>query len=324
MMRLSNEVRSSGIKVVLTGEGADELLGGYDQFKEDKIRRFWASHPGSAWRKLLLERVAGVVPKTNPRTRAFWYAFYGQGLDQTHRPGFSHHLRWRNGLSLLPLLDANQEHREPTESPIPLLSHDWITEIENTVPSGFDRWSALSKAQYWESRQLLSGYLLSSQGDRMAMANSVEGRYPFLDVRLYELARRMPPNLKLHALTEKFILRKAFAGDLPVEITRRRKNPYRAPDALALYHGPLRERLLDILSPSGVKRRGLLNGKAIEKLLVRVSSNTEATARDNMALVLAYSSHLFHDLFIEGSICPQQLPPVRTHVDLRLVSASSL
>src|SRR5207249_6162819 len=109
----------------------------------------------------------------------------------------------------------------------------------------------------------------------------------------------------------------------PVEITRRRKNPYRAPDALALYHGPMRERLLDSLSPSGVKRRGLFNCKAIEKLLVRVSNrNIEAAARDNMALVLAYSSHLFQDLFVEGTISPQTLPPVRTHVDLRLVSAN--
>jgi asparagine synthase (glutamine-hydrolysing) len=321
MMRLSNEVRSAGIKVVLTGEGADELLGGYDQFKEDKIRRFWASHPDSAWRKLLLQRVTGAVPHANPRTRAFWYAFYGQGLDQTDRPGFSHHLRWRNGLSLLPLLAASRDDSDTGTSSF--LSHDWIAEIEKTVPSGFDRWGALAKSQYWESRQLLSGYLLSSQGDRMAMANSVEGRFPFLDVGLYELSRRMPPNLKLRALTEKFILRRAFARDLPSEITRRTKNAYRAPDALALYHGPLRERLLDSLSPAGVKRRGLFDSEAIEKLLVRVSSNTAVAARDNMALVLAYSSHLFHDLFIEGSISPQQLPPVRTYVDLRLVSANT-
>ncbi len=324
MMRLSEEVRSSSIKVVLTGEGADELLGGYDQFKEDKIRRFWACRPDSAWRKRLLERVANTVPRTNSRSRAFWYAFYGQGLDQTERPGFSHHLRWRNGLSLLPLLSPGSGQSGTDGTGAPLLSHDWIAEIEGTVPSGFNQWSPLSKAQYWETRQLLSGYLLSSQGDRMSMAHSVEGRYPFLDVRLYELARRMPPALKLRALTEKFILRKAFATDLPAEITRRRKNPYRAPDALALYHGPLKERLLDSLSASGVKRRGLFDEMAIEKLLVRVSSDNEVSARDNMALVLAYSSHLFHDLFVEGCIHPGKLPPVRSHVDLRVASAEVL
>lgn len=322
MMYLSKEVQSSGIKVALTGEGADELLGGYDQFKEDKIRRFWASRPSSAWRKLLLERVAESVPRTNPRARAFWYAFYGQGLDQVHQPGFSHHLRWRNGLSLLRLLDVNHDPLGSGGSSMALLSRDWIAEIESTVPSGFDRWSSLSKAQYWESRQLLTGYLLSSQGDRMSMANSIEGRYPFLDFRLYELARRMPPDLKLHALTEKFILRKAFARDLPPEITKRRKNPYRAPDASALNHGCMKERLRDSLSPSGVKRRGLLDGKAVEKLLVRVNNGDEVPARDNMALVLAYSSHLFHDLFVDHSIVPQELPPVRVQVDLRLVSAN--
>lgn len=321
MMRLSEKVRSSGIKVVLTGEGADELLGGYDQFKEDKIRRFWACRPGSVWRKRLLERVANTVPRANSRSHAFWYAFYGQGLDQTERSGFSHHLRWRNGLSLLPLLVPSNGVGKTDATSDNLLAKDWISEIENTVPSEFNRWSPLSKAQYWETRQLLSGYLLSSQGDRMSMAHSVEGRYPFLDVRVYELARRMPPTLKLRALTEKFILRKTFSRELPPEISRRRKSPYRAPDALALCHGPLRERLVDSLSGLGVKRRGLLDGTAIEKLLIRVSSNTEVSARDNMALVLAYSSHLFHDLFVEGRISPKTLPPLRTHVDLRRASA---
>ena len=156
------------------------------------------------------------------------------------------------------------------------------------------------------------------------MANSIEARYPFLDVRIYELARRMPPNLKLRGLNEKFILRKAFRSSLPTEITHRRKYPYRAPDASALLEGPHKERLLDSLSPSGVKRRGLFNDIAIEKLLARLDSSAGVTARDNMALVLAYSTHLFHDLFVEGSIRPRPLPPLATRVDLRQLSNQSI
>ena len=140
LMRLSGLVKDSGMKVVLTGEGADEMFGGYDQFKENKIRRFWARRPESAWRKRLLDRLEPNVPRSGPRTRAFWYAFYQEGLGDTHRPGYSHHPRWRNGMSLVPLLrdDDGGTGRDT----------GWIERVEATAPAGFDRWDPLSQAQY--------------------------------------------------------------------------------------------------------------------------------------------------------------------------------
>jgi len=319
MLYLSRLVRDSGVKVVLTGEGADELLGGYDQFKEDKIRRFWARNPNSAWRKRLLEHLEPNIPRTGTRARHFWYAFYQAGLDKTESSGYSHHLRWRNGMSLLQILSDDFQSRADESAGSP--DGDWIQHIESTVPEGFERWPSLSKAQYWESRQLLSGYLLSSQGDRMAMANSVEGRYPFLDIEFYKVARRMPPHLKLNVLMEKYILKKTFAKDLPGEIIRRMKYPYRALDSVALYDGPSRERLNDSLSPESVRRHGLFKPEAISKLTARVSNSPEPSARDNMALVIAYSSHVFHDRFIEGATNPGVLPPLRTQVDLTRIAS---
>src|SRR5690606_4229549 len=167
LLQLAGTVREAGLKVVLTGEGADEVFGGYDQFKENKIRRFWARSPGSPWRRRLLDRLEGNVPRAGRRTRAFWYAFYEQGLRETDRPGYSHHPRWRNGLSLLPLFDDPEiASRDP---------RDWMARVEATAPAGLGAWDPLSQAQYWEIRQFLAGYLLSSQGDRVAMANGVEG-----------------------------------------------------------------------------------------------------------------------------------------------------
>lgn len=322
MLHLSRLVRDSGMKVVLTGEGSDELFGGYDQFKEDKVRRFWARSPDSRWRKRLLDRLGANIPNANLRTRGFWYAFYQKDLYKTEHAAYSHYIRWRNGMSLLPLLShyppvadcAEGTEIEMKRSPFKM--DQWIEELESNVPYGFDRWHALSKAQYWETRQYLSGYLLSSQGDRMAMANSVEGRYPFLDVNVYEMARRMPPNLKLSALIEKFILRKAFHKDLPPVVVQRNKQPYRSPDAPALNDPLLRQKLIDSLSPEGTKRRGLFNPQAIAKLLVRIEKSSQPSARDNMALVLVYSSHIFHDLFVEGKMTPRTLPLVKTYVNL--------
>jgi asparagine synthase (glutamine-hydrolysing) len=310
LMLLSGMVRSSGMKVILTGEGADEVFGGYDQFKENKIRRFWARSPKSAWRKRLLDRLEPNVPRSGPRTRAFWYAFYQEGLGDTHRPGYSHYPRWRNGMSLLPLLggaaggDGNRRNA-------------WIEQVESTAPAGFTAWDPLSQAQYWEIRQFLAGYLLSSQGDRMSMANSVEGRYPFLDANVFELSRKMPPHQKLRVLHEKDILKKAFKDDLPKRIVARKKYPYRAPDALALYRGARRQELLDSVSPEAVRQRGLFHPEAIAKLMDRVERTEDPSARDNMALVLVYSTHVFHDLFVDRAMQPAAIPPLRTSVDLK-------
>jgi asparagine synthase (glutamine-hydrolysing) len=309
LMRLSRLVRDTGLKVVLTGEGADEVLGGYDQFKEQKIRRFWARVPGSAWRRRLLDRLEGNVPRTGRRTRAFWYAFYEQGLRETDRPGYSHHPRWRNGLSLLPLL-ADQEiaSRDPRE---------WIARVEATAPAGLTSWDPLSQAQYWEIRQFLAGYLLSSQGDRVAMANGVEGRYPFLDINVFNLSRRMPPGLKLRGLREKDVLKRTFSGVLPASIVQRPKYPYRAPDALALIHGPCREEVVESLGAIPVARRGLFKPEAVTRLLDRVQRTEEPAARDNMALVLVYTAQAVHDQLIESPMQPAALPPLTTGVDLR-------
>jgi asparagine synthase (glutamine-hydrolysing) len=313
LMQLSRLVQSAGLKVVLTGEGADEVFGGYDQFRENKIRRFWARSPASKWRRRLLDRLEPNVPRSGPRTRAFWYAFYQEGLADTHRAGYSHHPRWRNGMSLVPLLRHDGDRRDGPHA-------DWIERVEATVPEGFRAWDPLSKAQYWEIRQFLGGYLLSSQGDRISMANSVEGRYPFLDVNLFELSRRIPSQKKLRVLREKDILKQTFRDNLPRAIVERRKYPYRAPDALALYRGARREPLLESLSPEGVRKRGLFHVDAVRKLLERVERSEDPPARDNMALVLVYSAHLFHDLFVEAAMQPAPLPPLRTSVDLSQTS----
>lgn len=309
LMRLSRLVRETGLKVVLTGEGADEVLGGYDQFKEQKIRRFWARSPGSPWRRRLLDRLEGNVPRSGQRTRAFWYAFYEQGLLETDRPGYSHHPRWRNGLSLLPLLaDPGIAARDPRA---------WMAQVEATVPSGFERWDPLSQAQYWEIRQFLAGYLLSSQGDRVSMANGIEGRYPFLDVRVFELSRRMPPGLKLRVLREKDLLKRTFRDVLPPAIVQRAKYPYRAPDAMALIHGPDRQDVLESLGAEPVSRRGLFRPEAVARLLQRVQRTEEPSARDNQALVFVYSAHAVHDQLIDGTLRPAVLPPLTTRIDLR-------
>ncbi len=94
MRLLSGLVRRSGIKVVLTGEGADEVLGGYDIFKEAKVRQFWARNPASAWRPALLKRLYPYLDLTSAQSAAYLREFFGVGLDHPQDPFFSHLPRW--------------------------------------------------------------------------------------------------------------------------------------------------------------------------------------------------------------------------------------
>src|SRR5205085_9191490 len=105
-----------------------------------------------------------------------------------------------------------------------------------SLPPEFANWGPLERAQYLEITFFRSTYLLSSQGDRMGMANSVEGRFPFLDFRVVEFCANLPSRLKLRVLEEKYLLRRMADGLVPAEIAKRRKRPYRAPIHRAFFH----------------------------------------------------------------------------------------
>src|SRR5690606_37851110 len=105
------------------------------------------------------------------------------------------------------------------------------------LPAEFSSWSTVAQAAWIEIRTLLDGYLLPSQGDRMAMAHGVEGRYPFLDYRVFEFASRLPAGSKLLGLKEKDILKRWATGVVPDVVRRRNKQPYRAGDVAAFF-GP--------------------------------------------------------------------------------------
>ena len=290
MRRLSGLVRASGYKVVLTGEGADEALGGYDLFKEAKIRQFWARHPQSEWRPLLLKALYPYLETAGAQAKTYLRNFYGIGLDDPHQPGFSHLPRWfttaQCKVFFSPELNA-------------ALREDAATRLTEQLPPAFGRWHPFNRAQYLEAKTLLGSYLLCSQGDRMLMANSVEGRFPFLDHRVIEFANRLHPRLKMRALNEKFLLKQAMAAHLPRRILERHKQPYRAPDIPAFFSGRPPAYVDDLLSEEKLKRYGYFDAKKVGFLLNKARRGSAIAYKDNMALVGILSTQLCHDHFIE-------------------------
>ena len=113
----------------------------------------------------------------------------------------------------------------------------------------------------------LSGYLLSSQGDRMSMANSVEGRYPFLDHRVIEFATSLPSDFKLKGLNEKYLLKKIAKGRIPEEIIKRSKQAYRAPINDVIWGNSIPDRFRQLLDGSLIEAFGLFDPVMVNKLI---------------------------------------------------------
>jgi asparagine synthase (glutamine-hydrolysing) len=307
---LSRLVREAGIKVVLTGEGADEMFGGYDLFKEGKVRRFWGRQPGSALRPRLLERLYPWLARSPVAQQAIAREFFGRGRERFGAPGFAHQTRWQAAAALQRLFTA--EVREGARGVDP------VARLLSGLPPEFGRWSPLAQDQYLEVRTLLSGYLLSSQGDRMLMAHSVEGRFPFLDADVVELANALPASHKLHVLDEKHVLKRAAADLVPPEILARPKQPYRAPDAASFVADGAPGWIGDVLAGAAVARAGVFEPAAVERLWSKVRSSPPGrpfSNADNMALVGILSTGLLHEALVRRPPARAADLPLRTFVD---------
>ncbi len=290
LLALSGLVRNSGTKVVLTGEGADEVFAGYNVFREDKARRFWARNPDSAWRPMLLSSLYAYVER-DARAEAFWRLFFRKGLENTSDAYYSHRIRWQNTAHTKALFAPSV--REAMQS-----DDDMISELEGYLDPGRAHWHPLCRAQYLEMSLFLPNYLLNSQGDRMMMANSVEGRVPFLDHRVIELAARIPPKFKLRGMNEKYILKRAFADLLPPAIGQRPKQPYRAPIATCL--AGKASLVGKLLQEDELERTGLVSVPAARRLMQKADSGA-MSERDEMGLATVASLQLLHHHFIAKS-----------------------
>jgi asparagine synthase (glutamine-hydrolysing) len=292
MFLLSRLVRNNGIKVVVTGEGSDEILGGYDIFKEAKIKRFWAAQPDSALRPLLLTKLYPYLSQMKDLNAKMLKMFYGYKLEDVNNPFYSHLMRFNNSNHIKKHFSEELNGRIKDYSPLSVL--------EKRLPADFDRWDQLSKSQWLETTVFMSGYLLSSQGDRMAMANSVEGRYPFLDYRVIEFCSSLPADFKLKGLNEKFLLKKLLKNRIPENILKRPKQAYRAPIKSVFLDKDAPEYVKHMLSDTFTRKVGIFNYDSVEGVISRMRKSEIVSEIDNMVLTSVISTHLVHYQFIEN------------------------
>ena len=288
---LSRLVRDSGFKVVLTGEGADETLGGYDIFKEAKIRRFWGRNPASSRRPLLLKRLYPYMDGIQQQPAAYLKRFFQVTPENLESPFFSHLPRWE--LTARLKMFFSEAVLAETQS------FSALSDLQRHLPPSYASWTPFNRAEFLETAYLLPGYILSSQGDRMAMAHAVEGRYPFLDHRVVEFAAKLPPTLKLKVLDQKHLLKRAANGLIPESIQKRAKQPYRAPDGKS-FVGPAGPGLEEMLSYEKIKRDGIFNPQAVSALVTKFNCGRTTSTKDNMALVGILSTEILLERLSNG------------------------
>jgi asparagine synthase (glutamine-hydrolysing) len=240
-MALSAAAKKAGVKVVLTGEGADELFAGYVGYRFDSFRdRESKSYDlETALEDELREKLWG--------DRDFFYE--------------KDHLTVREVKQMLYSARVNELYPE-----FDCFNHGLINKerLRGRHP--------LHQRSYLDFRLRLSDHLISDHGDRMTLANSVEGRYPFLDIDVVEFSTRIPPDLKLHNYIEKYILKRVAGDLLPREIVNREKFGFHAPgSSYLLQHGI--EWINDMVSHDRIKRQGYFNPDVIDRLRAEYSQS---------------------------------------------------
>jgi len=289
MFLLSEQVRRADFKVVLTGEGADEFFAGYDLYKEAKIRAFWAREPESKLRPLLLRRLYPDIPGMAAGQPEYLAAFYRKHLADPANPFFSHSVRWETTRRNLRFLRSDNPAEGERDHP----------ERAFAIPGALRTWTTLARAQYLEVTTFLSPYLLSSQGDRMAMAHSVEGRFPYLDTRVVEFSNRLPDAMKLRGLQDKWLLRRLGGQLIPEAIWKRPKKPYRAPIQRCFFGPQAPEYVQELLSEESMREAGLLEPASCQQLVRKASNGIRLTEVEGMALVGIISTQLLHRRFVK-------------------------
>ncbi|MBC7278368.1 asparagine synthase (glutamine-hydrolyzing) [Nocardioides sp.] len=297
MFLLSRLVREAGFKVVVTGEGADEVLGGYDIFREAKIRDLWLRDPSAA--EAAVGQLYPWMHRSPNQAPAFARHFFSRNLAADDL-AMSHRPRWDSTAVLTSMLRPE------------LRSLGGAAEgVVAAMPAAAASWDPVARAQWLEMTTLLPGYILASQGDRMLMGNSVEGRFPFLDPHVAELAGRIPAEHKIWGMDEKHLLKRAFADLVPDQILHRPKQPYRAPDAASFFAGGTPDWVFDVTSSTALEAAGVFRPELVQRLLEKAArtGGRGLGNTDNMRLVAVLSTQLLHSELLTASTS-SAAPPV--------------
>jgi asparagine synthase (glutamine-hydrolysing) len=290
LLLLAREVHARGYKVALTGEGADEWLGGYPWHKLNRVLSWLdvGGVPISQWMRRGFLKLTGA-----PR---FPWSFVRRS-----QASVGGHNGWLDVYGLMGMAKLR------------LFAPHLLEQLADHVPyddlglnrARMNRWHPFNRELHLSGRCHLAGLLLNGKGDRVAMRSSVETRYPFLDEEVFAYLARIPPRLKLRGLHDKRLLRMVAQRYLPNEIAHRRKAMFRAPfDSFHFDKAP--SFVAQLLSPESLRRTGYFDAAAVAYWRTAFRGLREGWAKRTsveMGLVGVLSTQLWHHTYIEGGLC---------------------
>lgn len=286
---LSRAVRDSGIKVVMTGEGSDEILAGYPHFRRDAVM-YGSDDLDAATKQQLLAQ----LEQANKVSSGLLMPQPGTTIESVRRAmGYvpSQLETWKQiGTGLLAV--ASDDFK------CAFAERDTYRQLMNCldVEGQMKGRDVVNQSLYVWAKTMLPNYILSNLGDRMEMAHSVEGRLPFLDHHLVEAVARMPVSMKINGMTEKWVLREAARPVITDTVYRRQKHPFMSPPATVQQDGKLFTMLQDTLRSSLLDGPGIYDRAKVVRLLDALPT-MDGAARSRMDSVLMWmgSICLLHD-----------------------------
>jgi asparagine synthase (glutamine-hydrolysing) len=306
---LARDVRANGITVVATGEGADELFWGYDLYKEVALRELYKTEPERA-EELLGQLYSHLGPAATRGGPAFRRFLLETGADDEQ---LGSHLTRAEATGAVKALYRS----EVAEA---LGRDSSLTRLRAELPGGFDGWSRLERAGWLELHTLLEPYLLAAQGDRVAMAHGVEGRFPFLDHRVFAYAAGLPADAKLNGMRDKAVLRETAERLLPAGIVERAKQPYRAPEVAPFFDDDAPAWVEEALAPAELEATGIWDPAKVAGLVRRCRAGRATGMREGMALIGVLSTQLWHRRFVgrPASFYPPEVAEPMVRIDRRV------
>jgi len=275
------ELARRHVKVVLSGEGGDEMLAGYDTYRARRMASWYARLPQSIGAGLV-PRVVRNLPVSHAKVSFDYKA--KRFVAGAYLPPAAGHLSWKTvfdeqAKAALYAQDVDPRALRPTQRLYDALYDE---------ADGGD----IERLQYVDSKLYLPADILV-KADRMSMAHSLEARVPFLDRRVVELARRMPTRMRLRGLTSKHVLRTVMRDRLPPAVTRGKKRGFSAPMP-AWFAGPLREFTADMLSSDRLRRQGLFRPEVVARYIA--DHTTRRVDRSRPLLTLLVFSVWFEEI----------------------------
>lgn len=297
MFHLGKLTKECGVNVVVGGEGADEVFLGNDLFKEVSVRRFCLRRPQSLGRQRLFDRINPALSYELGAQDSMGRSLLNAGHPTD--PLFSHLPRF---------LSSRIDDFYTSEFRAGLGHIDVIRELRASLPTRFFGWSPLNQAAYIEMTTRLSPYLLSSCGDRMTMAHGVEGRYPFLDHRVFEFASALPTGSRLRGLRDKEVLRRWATRILSVPVKPEQNPSNRARDAQIFFQPTSPSWVGDHLTSEALRRVGIFSHVAVGGLVRRCQDGLIPALGENQAMMGVLSTQVWYHQFIESALLIRPLP----------------